>query len=178
MPQLPKYSYVVSFRKVHKIFKPCCLKAVEARPLVDFGKKKKFLFFFFLFLSPRFCSNIDLQVNASFCCSVRPLISYCYVSADTDCFIIFLNGNHTWITSKIKRRKSNKKNLQSITFDLIQCLIGWLFTSLNGGLLTLVSRELFYSNYVPFYWSCYVLDHDYDVMSSSIGRIYLNTVTL
>lgn len=36
------------------------------------------------FLSPRFCSSIDLQVNASLCCSVRPLISYCYVSAATE----------------------------------------------------------------------------------------------
>lgn len=39
--------------------------------------------FLFISLSPRFFSSIDLQVNASLCCSVKPLISYCYVSAAT-----------------------------------------------------------------------------------------------
>lgn len=77
--QLLKYSYLVVFRKVQGILKPCCLKAVEIRLLVDFEK----YVFFFISLPPRVFSSIDLQVNASLCCSVKPLISYCYVSAAT-----------------------------------------------------------------------------------------------
>lgn len=129
IPQLPKYGYVVYFRKVCRIFKPCCLRSVEVRPLVDFEEKKKKVFLF-IFLSPRFCSSIDLQVNASLCCSVRPLISYCYTSADTGKKVYFY-GSHTWITNKIKRRQSNKRNLESIIFDLLQCLIVWFFKSLK-----------------------------------------------
>lgn len=106
--QLLVYSYLVDFREVHGIIKLCCLKAIEVRRLADFEK----YVFLFISLSPRFFSSIDLQVNASLCCSVKPLISYCYVSAANGggkkkcIFKEIILG----LPSKTKKRKSNKRN--------------------------------------------------------------------
>lgn len=134
--------------------KPCCLKAVEFRPLGDFEK----YVFLFIFLSPRFCSSIDLQVNASLCCSVKPLISYCYVSAATGekkkkcIFKEIILG----LQAKSRKGKTTKGiSLESMINNIWPYLVlNWLVLQvfrMGDYLPWLVG--LFYSNCVPLYWS-------------------------